>query len=39
MNKKLFAKFMTGEVAVHVSTQEQCAKFSKPQDKAKVETE
>lgn len=29
MNKKLLDRFMTGKVAVHVSTQEQCAKFMK----------
>ncbi len=27
MNKNLFDRFMSGKVAVHVSTQEQCAKF------------
>src|SRR5574344_2177173 len=28
-NKNLFKKFMTGKVAVHVSTQEQCSEFMK----------
>lgn len=29
MKKKLFDRFMSGKVAVHVSTQEQCTKFMK----------
>lgn len=27
MNKNLFDRFMSGEVAVHVSTKEQCTEF------------